>query len=138
MLPLSQRHKEKPLNKTIPVACTFSSCFNFTKTSGGVRQSWRIPKVLKEFDSEFLSVPILRLPALSVQLFAAPAAAQALLSHCWGTGCSPLQQANPAGAFRILTHSFLPILLTPTHFTLLESLHCSLQVLPHTDRKGGQ
>lgn len=88
MLPLSQRHKEKSLNKTIPVACMLSSCFNFTKTSGGVRQSWRIPKVLKEFDSEFLSVPVLRLPVLSVQLFAAPAAAQALLSHCWGTGKS--------------------------------------------------
>lgn len=69
-----------------------------------------------------------------MQLFAGPPAAQALLSHCWGTDCPPLQQANPSGTFRIL-RQLLSHSLTPTHFTLLENLHYSLQVLPYTGSK---
>lgn len=113
----------------------FFLALHFTKTSGKVRQSWRIPKFLKEFDSEFFLCLFWGCQFYLCNCFTAPPAAQALLSRCWGTDCSPLQQANPSGTFRILRYSFFPILLTPTHFTLLQSLHYTLQALPYTDSK---
>lgn len=65
MVSLSQRHKEKPLSKVVPVAWRvitykylFFLVFHFTKMLGKARERWIIPWILKGFErSAFFHSP---------------------------------------------------------------------------------
>lgn len=136
MLPLSQRHKEEPPNKAIPIACTlFFLLLILQRCQEKGGKAGEFQKFRRNLTVSFFCA--CSKAANFICQFYQCNCLQPLqqLRHCWGTDCSSLQQANHPETFRILRHSFFPILLTPTHFTLLESLHYSLQVLPHTDSK---
>lgn len=141
MLSVSQRHKEEPLKKIIPVAwrMLFSLLFILPRhkekwgKAGEFQKFWR--NLTANFFCSYSEVANFICQFYLCNCLAAPPASQAFLSHSWGTDCSPLQQARPSGTFRILSHSFFLNHLTPTHFTLLQSLHYTLQAHPYTDSK---
>lgn len=86
MLPLSQRHKEEPSNKIIPVAWRMLfSCFSFHKDVRKSEAELENSKISEGIWQWILSMPVLRLPVLAVQLFLSPSSSSGtsltLLGH---------------------------------------------------------
>lgn len=86
MLPLSQRHKEEPSNKIIPVAWRMHfSCFTFHKDVRKSEAKLENSKISEGIWQWIFSMPVLRLPVLSVQLFRSPSSSSGtsltLLGH---------------------------------------------------------